>query len=369
MKIGVLTSSRADFGIYKPLLRKLVKDPRFSVEIIAFGMHLQSNQGNTIEMIISEGYKVVHRIGSMPTGDEINDIVIGYGELISDFSAFWNSNTYDLVFCLGDRWEMSAAVQSGIFFEVAFAHFCGGETTLGAIDNVFRHQISLASQFHFTTAKQFSQRVIEVVGTGDKVFSVGSISVENLSNETLPDWYAVKDKFNIPFDKFILVTIHPESVGASRNKLLAKCAFNVLESILKKYCLLITKSNSDAMGSLFNEAFQILERKNPTKVKVVSALGRENYFSAIKQSEFLIGNSSSGLVEAASFKKWVINIGDRQKGRFRNNNVIDSIFEEQEILNAVKLVENSADFNGINLFERKNTTEEVINILADYAGL
>lgn len=367
MKIGVLTSSRADFGIYLPLLKKIRLDDRFEVIIIAFGMHLQASQGDTFEEIKKEGFESIYEVGSMPKEDDISDITLGYGELIKDFSKFWSQLHFDLILALGDRWEMSAAVQSMIPFEIKIAHIHGGETTLGAIDNIYRHQISLASTLHFTAAEEFSKRVIQLIGHSDNVHTVGSISLEGLDNISLPNWEIVKEEFQIPFEQFILVTFHPESVEASRNKNLSKTAFNALQEISKEHNLLITQANSDAMGSLFNTQFNKLAQLNPSRVKLVKSLGKLNYFKAIEQCECMLGNSSSGIIEAASFKKWVINVGDRQKGRLRNENIKDVIFSRKEILDALDQVLGKKEYDGGNKYSRPNSTNNIISLIYENA--
>ena len=218
MKIGVLTSSRADYGIYLPLLNRLKIHESFDLEVIAFGMHLQKNQGYTLNQIMQDQYKKVHQIGSMPVNDEVIDIAAGYGQMAKDFATFWAENSFDWVLALGDRWEMSAAVQASLPYEIKIAHIHGGETTLGAIDNIYRHQISLASRLHFTATEQFSQRVLELIGGNIGIHTVGSISLEDLFAVQLPLWSSVKEEFNIPFDEFILVTFHPCTAFVQRSQ-------------------------------------------------------------------------------------------------------------------------------------------------------
>ena len=141
MKIGFLTSSRADFGIYLPLLKIIKNDPYFDLEIIVFGTHLSKKYGYTISDIKKENFNKVHEVISLKEDDTIEGVVVSYGNTVCEFASFWKDNTYDLVFSLGDRFEMSAAVQSSIPYGIKLAHIHGGETTLGAIDNIYRHQI------------------------------------------------------------------------------------------------------------------------------------------------------------------------------------------------------------------------------------
>lgn len=367
MKLGVLTSSRADYGIYKPLLSRIQKDRRFELEVIAFGMHLLPEQGLTVNAVERDGYHRVHRVGSMPEKDSVVDVSRAYGHLVTDFTEFWSLNLFDWVLALGDRWEMSAAVQSSIPFEVKIGHIHGGETTLGAIDNIYRHQITLASKLHFTAAEEFSSRVKEILGHSEGIHTVGSISLEGLKNFILPDWQKIKREFQIPFDNFVLVTFHPESVGATRNEALAKVALDVLEELVETRNLLITKANSDAMGSIYNRAFERLEADYPDKVRLVGALGKWNYFKAMDVCDFILGNSSSGIVEAASFNKWVVNVGDRQKGRLRNGNVIDVSFTLDAIQEACSRINDLPVYKGGNKYVRENSTERVIQALLAHA--
>jgi len=369
MKIGVLTSSRADYGIYFPLLEKLKVDKRIELEIIVFGMHLQADQGNTVNEIKADGYDVLLKVGAMPEKDSVPDISLGYGDLVVNFAKFWSEKKFDIVFALGDRWEMSAAVQASIPFELKIAHIHGGETTLGAIDNIYRHQITLASTYHFTAADVFSERVISILGSNKNVHTVGSISLEDIDKIQLPSWDFVKDRFDIPFDNFILVTFHPESVGTSNNKIYAEIVFDTLKTLTKKNNILVTMANSDAMGSLFNDGFQRLQEECPRKFKLVSALGKHNYFAAMKQSSFMLGNTSSGILEAASFRKWVINVGDRQKGRLRNDNVLDVSFESIEILEMVNQVAILKPYLGGNKYIKPGTTNKIVEIISDYEAL
>lgn len=361
MTIGVLTSSRADYGIYRPLLEKLSADLRFKLSIIAFGMHLLERHGKTITEIERDGFGTIFQVGGMPNGDSRLDIVRGYGEVVKNFGDFWNKHQFDCVLALGDRWEMSAAVQAAIPFEIKLAHIHGGETTLGATDNIYRHQISLASTLHFTAAKFFSQRVSALIETDVHVYTVGSISLEGLTEIQLPDWNEVMQQLDIPFNEFILVTFHPESVNAKANKDLAQITYDALSTLVDKHALLITKANADVMGDLFNEKLEALEKENPNRVRLIASLGKLNYFSAMRHCKFLLGNTSSGIIEAASFKKWVINVGNRQKGRLQSGNVIDVPFNAVSIIESVANLSEAEAYTGENKYVSKKTSSNIID--------
>ena len=363
MKIGVLTSSRADYGIYKPLLDKLKSDDRFDLTIIAFGMHLLKEHGNTIDLINADRYSSVDMIGGMPIGDSPREIVVGYGQLIREFGEYWSQNEYDWVFALGDRFEMSAAIQSGIPFLVNFAHIHGGETTLGAIDNVYRHQISLASKLHFVAASNFKLKLENLLGDLEGVHNVGSLSLDALDLENLPKWKLVAEKFQIPPVDFVLVTFHPETVEYDKNEVYASIIEEVLLKVSHEIHVVITLANADTMGKLFRDmAFRVKEMA-PESISIVHNFGKDNYFSAMKASKFLLGNTSSGIIEAASFGKNVINVGNRQKGRLRSNNVFDLPFQVNEIINVVRSILADSCYVGENVYKQNNTAERIINVL------
>lgn len=370
MTIGILTSSRADFGIYTPLIIELSSELIFKTEIIAFGMHLQKDQGETLSLIKESNYGLEIKILETKFfADDIQAISYSYGSVIKEFSMFWKENKYDFIFALGDRWEMSAAVQSSIPFEIPIGHIHGGETTFGAIDNIYRHQISLASKLHFTSCYEHSKKVKELTGLYDHIYNVGSLNLQDIHTLKLPSWDLVKKKFDIPFDEFILVTFHPESIRSSKNLNHLKELELVLQNLLKTHNLLITNANSDAYGSYYNELFRKLQEIDKSKIKLVSALGRLNYFTTMSRCEFLLGNSSSALIESASFKKWALNIGSRQDGRIRNKNVIDAAFDHANILEGIRKINNLGLYNDGNIFFNSRSSVLIKEALKEYFKL
>ena len=195
MKVAILTSSRADFGIFEPLIDELIIDDTIELELIAFGTHLSIFHGYTINNIRSKYNVIIHQINSLLLNDNEVSIASSYGITLLKFADFWSLNNYDLVFCLGDRYEMSAAVQAGIPFGVNFAHLHGGETTLGATDNIYRHQISLASNLHFTSTNKFKSRVADLIESEKNIFNVGSLSIYSIKDFTP----LIKNEFLLKF--------------------------------------------------------------------------------------------------------------------------------------------------------------------------
>jgi GDP/UDP-N,N'-diacetylbacillosamine 2-epimerase (hydrolysing) len=362
MKIGILTSSRADFGIYLPLLQKMKKDDSIQMEIIAFGTHLSKFHGYTIDSIKGEGFPVIHEISSILSNDDEVSIATAYGLTCLKFADFWNVHHFDWVLCLGDRFEMSAAVQAGIPFGVKYAHIHGGETTLGAIDNIYRHQITLASQLHFPSIEEFAERIVEIVGTKDNIHPVGSLSIEDIENLPIPSEKTFREKYDIK-EEFILLTFHPETVSPERNKANALEMFNALDEISKNILLVITMPNADTNGTIFREALLKLKKEHGKRVSLIENFGKLNYFAAMRYCKFLIGNTSSGIIEAASFGKYVINVGDRQKGRVQSQNIINSPFDADKIIESVVLIESKCDFTGINIYHKIGTSNLILKQL------
>ncbi|TXT30681.1 MAG: UDP-N-acetylglucosamine 2-epimerase [Chitinophagaceae bacterium] len=360
MKVGVLTSSRADFGIYLPLLSKLKIDPFFELEIIAFGTHLSKFHGFTITEIENEGFSKIHRISNLISNDDEQSIATSYAITTLKFADFWLNNKFDLVFCLGDRFEMSAAVQAAIPFGVGFAHLHGGETTLGSIDNIYRHQISLASQLHFTSTKVFSEKVIGIIGSDNNVFNVGALSLDGIEFYKPISKSRFYEKYKLPNQDFALITFHPETVNSSMNVLFAQEMRLALSYLSSKLYLVITMPNADTLGSFFRKEIEQLKKDYSEKVLIIENFGKENYFSAMYYSKILIGNTSSGIIEAASFGKYVVNVGERQKGRLQSNNVINSPFKRQEIIEAVDRALGFENYNGINIYHKKNSSNLII---------
>ena len=366
MKIGVLTSSRADYGIYLPLLRKLKVDSYFKLEIIAFGTHLSKFHGYTINEIQIEKFDKIHSISTILTNDDPQSIASSYGLTCLKFADFWQQNKYDLVFCLGDRYEMNAAVQAGLPYNIKFAHLHGGETTLGAVDNIYRHQITLASTLHFTANDAFSDQVAEIIGSNQNIYTVGSLSLNEIVNFEPKSKTEFYKTYNIPNKDFALITFHPETVNFEKNLYFASEMRKALSQITSKLFLVITMPNADTLGSVFRNEINHLKDEHPDQVLGIENFGKENYFNAMSYSKLLIGNTSSGIIEAASFGKYVVNVGERQKGRLQSDNIINSSFSQNNIIQAVEFAMSKGDYQGENAYYLPNPSEAIIKAVKQY---
>jgi GDP/UDP-N,N'-diacetylbacillosamine 2-epimerase (hydrolysing) len=361
MRIGVLTSSRADYGIYQPLLKRLKEDSYFNLEVIAFGTHLSKSHGFTLLEIEKDNYQKIHCISSLISNDDEQGIATSYALTTMKFANFWNENKFNLVLCLGDRFEMSAAIQAAIPFNVKFAHLHGGETTLGAIDDIYRNQITLASCMHFTTNDFFSKKICQLIGKNDNIYTVGSLSLNDIEQYKPIDKNVFYLKFNIPIDKdFALVTFHPETVNSSLNRQYALEMKSALSKLTTKLYLVITMPNADTMGSIFRSEFEKLKSEFPEHVLCIENFGKENYFSAMYYAKVLVGNTSSGIIEAASFGKYVVNVGERQKGRLQSENIINAPFNKKAIIDAIDQALLNDSYTGLNIYYIQDSADLII---------
>jgi GDP/UDP-N,N'-diacetylbacillosamine 2-epimerase (hydrolysing) len=366
MKIGILTSSRADFGIYLPLLNAIKNDNYFTLSLIVFGTHLSKKHGYTINEIIDNGLTPEFIFEPILFGDRPADIAKSISGTFNQFENFWANNyeNFDLVLCLGDRYEMFAAVTSGIPFRIKFGHIHGGETTLGAIDNIYRHAISLASYIHFTAAENFSKRVSSLIHSNENIFTVGSLSLDGIDQVVSLTEKEFFDKWNINLkEPSILVTVHPETVAFQEVEHHSQVMLKVIKELSKDFQILITMPNADTNGMVIRNMINH-NLKGENNIFVIESLGKQSYFAAMKYCSFLLGNTSSGIIEAASFNKYVINIGDRQKGRLASDNVLHTKFNSVEILEKVKYIrENKFIYTGTNKYFQLNVANSIINIL------
>lgn len=362
MRIAVLTSSRADYGIYLPLLKKLKKDSFFELKIIVFGTHLSEKFGNTIEQIRADGFEPAYQIETLPKGDSPEMISRAMGETVSKFSALWEKekSNIDLILCLGDRYEMFAAVSASVPFNIPVAHLHGGETTTGAIDDAFRHSITSMASVHFTSTEKHAKRVVEIKGSDIGVHNVGALSLDNVNEMKILSTKEFKEKYNVDLDRPVLVTFHPETINYERNKVYAKELTEALKKVEGQ--ILITMPNADTMGNVVRNELLCFAKENKNVVTVES-LGTQGYFSAIHHCLCMIGNSSSGIIEAASFGKYVVNLGKRQEGRDRGKNVIDCEINKNEIISSINKIKTFPVLDKTNIYGDGKSADRIITIL------
>jgi GDP/UDP-N,N'-diacetylbacillosamine 2-epimerase (hydrolysing) len=321
--------------------------------------------GHTIDQIIESGIHVDFQISSLISADHPEDIATAYALTAMKFGDFWKQyqHEFDVVIVLGDRFEMAAAVAAGIPFNIRFAHIHGGETTLGAIDNIYRHSITLASKFHFVSALPYTKRIEELTGSKEYCYLVGALGLAGISEVRELNIDEFKSKWNIDLNiPSILVTAHPETIGFKRNKEFSEQLYLALSHLSQANQIVVTMPNADTAGSIFRKMFTDLKQTSPYQFHLIENFGSQSYFSCMRHCKLLIGNTSSGITEAASFNKYVINLGDRQKGRLTSENVIHIPFESQAIINATESYLGKS-FKGENIYFKPNTALTIKSVI------
>ncbi|WP_338647725.1 UDP-N-acetylglucosamine 2-epimerase [Flavobacterium sp. KS-LB2] len=362
MRIAVLTSSRADFGIYLPLLNHLKSDEFFNLEVVAFGTHLSKEHGFTITEIEKSNFKKIHKIKTPINNRNPLDITKNIGVSINIFSDFWSKNKYDYIIALGDRYEMFAAVTATTPFVYKVAHLHAGETTLGAIDNVYRHAISLMSKLLFVSTTIYKEKANQI-NPEAQTFNVGALSIDNLKNINYLSIDRFKSKFNIDLSlPTLLCTFHPETVNLKMNLNYIDELLLSFSDLMKNYQVVITLPNADTTGDQIKEIILEFGKDNPN-LKIVESFGMIGYLSCMKYCKMMIGNTSSGFIEAAFFPKWVINLGNRQDGRIMTKNIINTPFKKQKIIEAVQSIENQKAITVSSIYGDGETASKIIEIL------
>jgi GDP/UDP-N,N'-diacetylbacillosamine 2-epimerase (hydrolysing) len=364
LKVTVLTSTRADYSIYLPLLKALDKDDYFNLSLVVFGTHPLEKYGKTLDIIVRDGFTISDVCYNDLEDDNPVSISKNMGITVQSFANIWEEKSdCDLIICLGDRYEMFAAVSAAIPFNIPIAHFYGGETTLGAIDEVFRHSLTAMATYHFTSAEIHSKRVAEMKGSSNHIYNIGLMSIQNLNQIELYSITEFNEKWNVDFSlPTLLFTFHPETKNSENNAAYAGVIKIALEKLCVRFHILVTMPNADTANMVLRETCEILAGKYDC-INAVESLGMKGYFSAMKYCKILLGNTSSGISEAASFNKYVVNLGARQEGRVRSSNVIDCGIEPQAIIQTVDETVAKGDFLGENIFYNATGVETVIEVL------
>lgn len=337
MKICVITGTRAEYGLLYWLMREIEADKDLILQLIVTGMHLSPEFGLTYKEIETE-FRIDKKIEMLLSSDTPIGISKSMGLAQISFAEAFDELKPDLIIVLGDRYEIYSAVSAAMIARIPIAHIHGGEATEGLIDESIRHSISKMSHLHFTATDEYRNRVIQLGEEPNKVFNVGGLGIENIKRLQLLD----KNKFEKSIDfklnkKNLLITFHPVTLEANTSKIQFA---EILKAInkLKDTNFIFTKANSDTDGRIINKMIEEYVGENKEKAIFFDSLGQIRYLSALQFVDAVVGNSSSGLVEAPSFKIGTINIGDRQKGRIKAKSVIDCNPEKEDILKAINIL-------------------------------
>ena len=333
-RIGVVTSTRADYGILRPVLKLIDADELLELWLYVTGTHLVEQFGNTIEEIQADGFPIQERIPCWVDGDSPFGINQMMALAIKNFGESFSNTRPDILLVLGDRFEIAAVVSSAVPFNIPIAHIGGGESTVGAIDEVFRHAITKMSHIHFPATEKYANRLIHMGEEPWRVFLTGAPSLDNIQQTQPYSLQEFETIFGIALSySTLLVTYHPvtrifEHTAENFDHLLAAL------SQIDDHQILFTYPNTDTAGEIIIERIQHFLKNHP-QASGVPSLGSKGYFTVLRHAKAMIGNSSSGILEAASFELPVVNIGDRQLGRTQAENVINVPEETNAIADGI----------------------------------
>lgn len=324
-KILFFTGTRAEYGLLSPLIQLFKKDEKYNIELLVSGMHLMDKFGSSYQEIEKEGHVINYKVDLNIKDDSHLAIAHSVGVGVQKFSDILEKARPDLCFVLGDRSEAVAFALSCQLLKVPLAHIHGGEVTEGAMDEAFRHSITKFSQLHFTTAEEHVQRVIQLGEEPARVFNVGALGVDNALSLKKMSRTELEQELNFKFQKTnYLVTFHPETLGDSSTEQQMNEVIKAFTQVLKDDVLFIfTMPNADAGNEIIFKKIYDFEAQYPHQVRTFKTLGKLRYLSLMSHCQAVIGNSSSGLIEAPALNVMTLNIGDRQKGRLRGASVTD----------------------------------------------
>ena len=332
--IGVVTVARSDYGTYLPVLQRIQEDPDLRSHLIVAGMHLSPEFGLTVRAIEQDGFEINERIEMLLSSDTPEGVAKSMGLGTIGFAQAYARLHPDILLVLGDRFEMHAAVVAAVPFKIPVAHIHGGESTEGAIDDAIRHSITKMSHLHFVATEAYAQRVIQMGEEPWRVVVSGAPSLDNLRRVGLFGREELEKQYRIDLRAlFLLVTYHPVTLEYEQTEMQVRELLAALEEL--DATIIFTYPNADTRARLIIQMIRGFTAGRQQAHLVVN-FGTEGYFSMMKYATAMVGNSSSGIIEAASFNLPVVNIGNRQRGRLRGKNVIDVGYTRAEILAGIE---------------------------------
>lgn len=367
-KVCIVTGTRAEYGLLRWVMEGIRQSGSLELQVVATGMHLSPEFGLTYRAIEEDGFAIDRKVEMLLSSDSAVGVTKSLGLAAIGFADALAELQPDIMLVLGDRYEILAAATAALIARIPVAHLHGGELTEGACDDAIRHAVTKMAHLHFVAADEYRRRVIQLGEMPERVFNVGGLGIDNIFRLPLLERPELEESLKFCLgERSLLVTFHPATLdrgqaGAQMSELLG-----ALET-LKNTHIVLTMPNSDTESrGLFDMVNDFVAARPDTR-KAFTSLGQLRYLSCLRWVDGVVGNSSSGLLEAPSFKKGTINIGDRQRGRLRASSVIDCAPSREEILKALERLY-SADFQSVvrqttNPYGNGGASERVVEILA-----
>ena len=365
-KICIVTSSRADYGLLRNLIKKLYGSKKLKYHLSITGTHLSFEHGYTLKEIIKDKTLVNSKLDILKYDDSDLSISKSFSKGVIEFSKLFQKVKPDIIIILGDRFEIFSAAIAATLNKIPIAHIHGGEETVGAIDNVIRHSITKMSHIHFTSTIDYQNRVIQMGENPKYVFNVGALGLEDIKNFNFKTKKYFEKKYNINFNKkTILVCFHPVTLEKKMESIYIKKILSSLENF-KNINIIFTSPNVDQGYKNIDKEIRLFSKKRKNCFYIKS-FGRDDFLSCLKLSSLILGNSSSGIIEAPSLKTVSINLGERQEGRIKSKSVIDSPIEKQIIEKLIKkyLVKKVAKTKKYfyNPYFKRGSSEKILKVL------
>jgi len=369
-KVCVVTGTRAEFGLLRWLMGEVLSHPKLELQVIATGMHLSPEFGSTYREIEEAGFEIDARVEMLLSSDTNTAVTKSMGLGVIGFADAYERLAPDIVVVLGDRFEIFAATSAAMIAGVPVAHLHGGETTEGAFDEAIRHSITKMSHLHFVAAEEYRRRVVQLGEHPERVFNFGGMGIDAIKRIKLLSREELENSLELRFsEKNLLVTFHPVTLEGDTSSAYQMAELLAALEGLSDTTLIFTMPNADTGSRELSSMVKEFVQKHPN-AKVYTSLGQIRYLSCLAQIDAVVGNSSSGLAEAPSFKIGTVNIGDRQKGRLRASSVIDCEPNHKAIQAAFEKLY-SADFQASlalasNPYGNGGASKEIAKVLAEY---
>lgn len=372
-KVCVITATRAEYGLLKPLMQLIKESDQLQLQIIATGAHLSPEFGLTYKNIENDGFVIDEKVEILLSSDTPASIAKTMGLAMMGMADVLPRLNPDLIVILGDRYEMLSIASAATIFKIPIAHLHGGEITEGAYDDAIRHSITKMSHLHFTSTEEYKKRVIQMGENPENVFNVGAIGLDNIRDLKLLSKEELEADLEIKFKKYnYQVTFHPETLGNLSSVEQFQNLLNVVEKQEDSF-FIFTKANADTDGRIINQMIDDFVKKHPNTAKAFSSLGASRFLSVVKICDAIVGNSSSGILEAPSLFTPTINIGDRQKGRTQAASIINVDNSENGISSGFESVKKIIAENQLsevkNPYDNGGAAKEILNKIIEYKNL
>lgn len=354
-KIAYATGSRADYGIVKNYLSYLKNDKEIDFSVLVTGSHMDKRYGNTVSAVESDGYKIGLKSDLVIDTRSTAMILDSMSIAIKEFGHHFEVNKYDLLIILGDRYEMMAVAQAAAMQRIAILHLHGGEVTYGNYDEFIRHCITKMSRFHFASTDAYRKRIIQMGENPETVFNMGALGAENCTH--IKENVVSDDVKKLSTTKYVVVAFHPETLTCIDLEEQVDIVIRALKRLMVTYGIVLIGTNADTKADVIRRRW--LDFAKQKGIYYFESLNVDSYLYLVKHSECLIGNSSSGIIEAPSLRTYSINIGSRQKGRVHGNSVIDVTCDEGQIVNAFENIISASANNEkfVNPYYQENVAE------------